>query len=308
MTDAVSPAASSPPPNATATTTASVDRRSSGSRPSGPRCALTAINDWDLTGTCRASAPTGLEGMAWVPDCYLTATGSSRSPARCYDPTTFPNHGNGLFLSGSSRPAGLRLRARPRRRHLPRVPSRELPVDVIDLVRPGNEGSGRTATTSAVGAPRRSVDTTAGPTRRNFVPGRCSSGPPGGEPQQRRASPSLPLRVRGWIRSRPSAPTTATTTATPAGRDDELPAPTIAGAAAPRARRSRGRLVRRARDGHLHLRRRARTPLSGACPVPVTLSTSGAGQSVTRAVSRHRQAARPPPPSTASTSTWSHPR
>jgi hypothetical protein len=43
----------------------------------------------------------GLEAITWIPDSYLTAAGfrdESRNAA--YDPTLYPNHGNGLFFVG----------------------------------------------------------------------------------------------------------------------------------------------------------------------------------------------------------------
>ncbi|HCB04290.1 MAG TPA: lamin tail domain-containing protein [Nocardioides sp.] len=62
---------------------------------------LTATGDWNLTADLPALGPNlGLEGIAWVPDSYLTARGFLTSGGTPYNPADYPNHGTGLFLVG----------------------------------------------------------------------------------------------------------------------------------------------------------------------------------------------------------------
>lgn len=61
---------------------------------------LTAVRDWNLTADLpTVGANLGLEGIAFVPDSYLTAHGFlDQTTSAAYDPATYPDHGTGLFL------------------------------------------------------------------------------------------------------------------------------------------------------------------------------------------------------------------
>nr|WP_264674207.1 lamin tail domain-containing protein [Nocardioides lijunqiniae] len=67
--------------------------------PSGPG-PLTATHEWNLTAALPAvAANAGLEGIAWVPDSYLTAQGfRDEATGAAYAPGTYAHHGTGLFL------------------------------------------------------------------------------------------------------------------------------------------------------------------------------------------------------------------
>ncbi|WP_327008255.1 lamin tail domain-containing protein [Dactylosporangium sp. NBC_01737] len=62
----------------------------------------TANAEWNLTADLPAvAANSGLEGIAWVPDAYLTAHGfTDQRTGAAYDPAGYPGHGDGLFLVG----------------------------------------------------------------------------------------------------------------------------------------------------------------------------------------------------------------
>lgn len=68
----------------------------------GAGATLVATHDWDLTGVLPAAgANTGIEGITWVPDSYLTARGFyDEAKARAYAPADYADHGSGLFLVG----------------------------------------------------------------------------------------------------------------------------------------------------------------------------------------------------------------
>ena len=67
--------------------------------PTGAGGALTATNDWNLTGDLPGlDDNSGLEGIAWVPDTYLTSKGFKKDGGTAYNPADFPNHGAGLFF------------------------------------------------------------------------------------------------------------------------------------------------------------------------------------------------------------------
>jgi len=69
--------------------------------PTGAGGSLTATNDWNLSGDLPGlDANAGLEAVAWVPDSYLTAKGFKTLAATAYNPADYPNHGNGLFFVG----------------------------------------------------------------------------------------------------------------------------------------------------------------------------------------------------------------
>jgi hypothetical protein len=63
---------------------------------------LTATHEWNLTSDLPpAGANLGLEGIAWIPDTYLVASGFFDEAANAaYDPSRYPNHGTGLFFVG----------------------------------------------------------------------------------------------------------------------------------------------------------------------------------------------------------------
>ncbi|WP_433080965.1 hypothetical protein ACQP1P_44695 [Dactylosporangium sp. CA-052675] len=58
--------------------------------------------EWNLTADLPpVAANSGLEGITFVPDSYLTAKGfRDEHTGAAYDPATYPNHGGGLFLVG----------------------------------------------------------------------------------------------------------------------------------------------------------------------------------------------------------------
>jgi hypothetical protein len=69
--------------------------------PSGPGGDLVATNDWNLSADLPGLAANGsLEAIAWVPDSYLTARGFRTSGGTAYVPGNYPNHGTGLFFVG----------------------------------------------------------------------------------------------------------------------------------------------------------------------------------------------------------------
>ncbi len=63
---------------------------------------LNANMEWDLTADLPPTGPNlGLEAITWVPDSFLVANGfADEHTAGTYDPATYPNHGDGLFLVG----------------------------------------------------------------------------------------------------------------------------------------------------------------------------------------------------------------
>ncbi len=63
---------------------------------------LTATDEWNLTADLPAvAANAGLEGITWVPDTDLTASGfRDDNTGLAYTPTTYVGHGDGLFLVG----------------------------------------------------------------------------------------------------------------------------------------------------------------------------------------------------------------
>ncbi len=62
----------------------------------------TATAEWNLPADLPAvAANSGLEGITWVPDAYLTARGfTDQRTGAAYDPAAYPGHGDGLFLVG----------------------------------------------------------------------------------------------------------------------------------------------------------------------------------------------------------------
>ncbi|GAA4121018.1 hypothetical protein GCM10022215_25510 [Nocardioides fonticola] len=59
---------------------------------------LSATREWNLASSLpTVGANLGLEGVAWVPDSYLTAAGFvDASTGAAYDPSRYPNHGGGV--------------------------------------------------------------------------------------------------------------------------------------------------------------------------------------------------------------------
>ena len=63
---------------------------------------LEANASWNLTADLpKVGANLGPEAITWVPDSYLTTRGlTDESTGTAYTPSSYPNHGNGLFLAG----------------------------------------------------------------------------------------------------------------------------------------------------------------------------------------------------------------
>ncbi|MGB0102156.1 MAG: lamin tail domain-containing protein, partial [Nocardioides sp.] len=68
--------------------------------PSATGATIAATDEWDLTSQIPAAgANLGLEGIAFVPDSYLTAGGfTDQSTDAAYDPADYPLHGTGLYF------------------------------------------------------------------------------------------------------------------------------------------------------------------------------------------------------------------
>lgn len=68
--------------------------------PSATGATISATNEWNLTSQIPAAgANLGLEGVAFVPDSYLTAHGfRDQSTGSAYRPSAYPGHGTGLFF------------------------------------------------------------------------------------------------------------------------------------------------------------------------------------------------------------------
>ncbi|HEX2872581.1 MAG TPA: hypothetical protein VHP33_15030 [Polyangiaceae bacterium] len=69
---------------------------------SGAGTTLTATREWNVTALLpQAGANTGLEGITWVPDTFLTAKGFiDEAKQHAYAPSEYPDHGTGLFFVG----------------------------------------------------------------------------------------------------------------------------------------------------------------------------------------------------------------
>jgi hypothetical protein len=67
---------------------------------SSPTTFLVATHEWNLTAELPAAeANRGLEGIAWLPDAYLTARGFlDEGRSKTYAPADYPDHGTGLFV------------------------------------------------------------------------------------------------------------------------------------------------------------------------------------------------------------------
>jgi hypothetical protein len=67
----------------------------------GAATTLTANGDWNITADLPANgANLGLEAITWVPDSYLIANAFRTNTGALYGPTSYPNHGAGLFFVG----------------------------------------------------------------------------------------------------------------------------------------------------------------------------------------------------------------
>jgi hypothetical protein len=69
---------------------------------SGAGAPLTATREWDVTADLPGlGANLGLEAIAWVPDSVLVAKGfKDEATNSAYSPSTYPDHGSGLFFVG----------------------------------------------------------------------------------------------------------------------------------------------------------------------------------------------------------------
>jgi hypothetical protein len=69
---------------------------------SGNQASLTATHEWNLTSVLPPmGANTGVEGITWVPDSYLTSHGFwDEGKGHAYASVEHPNHGTGLFFLG----------------------------------------------------------------------------------------------------------------------------------------------------------------------------------------------------------------
>jgi chitodextrinase len=75
--------------------------------PSQPGTQLVATDQWNLTAEfpelhagSKAEANLGFEGVAFVPDSYLTGTGFvDQSTGKTYTPADYPGHGTGLYFA-----------------------------------------------------------------------------------------------------------------------------------------------------------------------------------------------------------------
>ena len=78
---------------------APVASQAGGEAADGP---LLATHEWNLTEQLPSTgANGGLEAITWVPDSALVALGfRDGRTGGMYDPSTYPNHGNGLFFVG----------------------------------------------------------------------------------------------------------------------------------------------------------------------------------------------------------------
>jgi hypothetical protein len=70
--------------------------------PTGTSNTLTATREWNLTADLPpVNANSGLEGISWIPDSFLTAHGFfDEHTSATYQPSTYPGHGEGLFFVG----------------------------------------------------------------------------------------------------------------------------------------------------------------------------------------------------------------
>ena len=70
-----------------------------------------AAAEWELSGMPAVDPNDGPEGIAWVPDSYLTGQGFRDDNGKLYDPADYPGHGSGLFAVGLEATGGIFLYA-----------------------------------------------------------------------------------------------------------------------------------------------------------------------------------------------------
>ncbi len=80
---------------------------------SGSAAELVALDEWNLATDLASDIPTlganaGLEGIAWIPDSYLTENGLvDEATGELYDPSDYPAHGSGLFFVAVEQDGGV---------------------------------------------------------------------------------------------------------------------------------------------------------------------------------------------------------
>jgi len=69
---------------------------------SGSATSLNATAEWNLPSDLPSvAANSGLEGVSWIPDSFLTAHGFiDEHTGSAYNPATYAGHGTGLFFAG----------------------------------------------------------------------------------------------------------------------------------------------------------------------------------------------------------------
>ncbi|MEU7479447.1 hypothetical protein AB0A63_25895 [Lentzea sp. NPDC042327] len=70
-----------------------------------------AAKAWELPGMPEVDPNDGPEGIAWVPDSFLTGQGFKDDTGKRYDPADYPGHGSGLFAVGLEATGGVFLYA-----------------------------------------------------------------------------------------------------------------------------------------------------------------------------------------------------
>ncbi|SDY08506.1 Lamin Tail Domain [Amycolatopsis xylanica] len=70
--------------------------------PNSTASTLTATAEWNLTGDLPSvAANSGLEGISWIPDTFLTAHGfRDEHTNAAYNPGSYPGRGSGLYFAG----------------------------------------------------------------------------------------------------------------------------------------------------------------------------------------------------------------
>lgn len=70
------------------------------SAPTVLRYGTSGTEEWALTGMPSTDPNDGPEGIAWVPDAFLTRQGFKADNGKLYDPADYPGHGSGLVAVG----------------------------------------------------------------------------------------------------------------------------------------------------------------------------------------------------------------
>ena len=97
------PATCAPPPPGAATCSSAIRRNSILRYDASGATPLLATHEWNLTADLPvAGGPNeGIEGIAWVPDSFLTANGFfDESASDAYTPEDYPDHAGGIFFVG----------------------------------------------------------------------------------------------------------------------------------------------------------------------------------------------------------------